>query len=325
MEIEKANGAYRACRIPGLVATPEGTLIACYECRKGDPSDWAEIDLKIIRSHDKGDSWETVALFCGNGETLNNPVLIAEGQKIHFLFCKNYKQVFYAVSKDDGKSFSEPVEIEPFENADFFYNVAALGPGHGIFYGGKLLIPVWFAYNRENPKAHHPSFVHTICSEDGGKTWFLGERIPDADLADPNESALAPTADGGVMISIRSESPARCRAIATSSNGIEGWSQPILCTNLRDPVCQGSMISYGDFLLHINCDSEAKRKNLTVKVLDRELGVLHALVVDAVGGYSDLAVIGDDLCVLYERGALHGMGDLCFERIPLHTVFENTN
>ena len=47
MLIEKANGkTYSQCRIPGIVITENGTLLAYYECRKSN-SDWAEIDIKI--------------------------------------------------------------------------------------------------------------------------------------------------------------------------------------------------------------------------------------------------------------------------------------
>jgi sialidase-1 len=323
MELEGINGEYRVCRIPGLIATSQKTLLACYECRRGDSSDWAEIDLKLLRSHDLGDTWETVAVMKGDGDTLNNPVMIAEENRIHFLFCKNYKQIFYAFSEDDGKSFSEPREIkDAFEGINFFFNAVAIGPGHGIKHGGRLLVPVWFAYNKEKPKAHHPSFVATLCSEDGGKHWFFGETLPTKGLIDPNESALAVDAKGRVVISIRSESPARCRALATSPGGVGQWSDPQLMHSLSDPVCQGSMISCGDLLLHCNCDSDSGRKNLTVKALDDDFQVRHRLLVDEVGGYSDIAVIDDELFVLYERGALHGNGGLHFWHFPLKNLFD---
>ena len=49
MLIEKINTEYREYRIPGLILTEKGTLIGYYECRDST-SDWARIDLKIIRS-----------------------------------------------------------------------------------------------------------------------------------------------------------------------------------------------------------------------------------------------------------------------------------
>ena len=94
MLLEKVNGeVYSQCRIPGIVITENGTLLAYYECRKSN-SDWAEIDIKIIRSSDEGDSWQTVNVLEGNGNTLNNPVMFVKGEELHFLFLKNYKELF---------------------------------------------------------------------------------------------------------------------------------------------------------------------------------------------------------------------------------------
>ena len=123
MLIEKVNGEiYSQGRIPGIVITEQGTLLAYYEGRK-EKSDWAEIDIKIIRSTDKGETWQTVSIIPGDGHTLNNPVLFVKGEEIHMLFLTNYKTLFHAVSTDDGLSFSVPQEKKI--QCDFFYNVIA--------------------------------------------------------------------------------------------------------------------------------------------------------------------------------------------------------
>ena len=324
MDFEPNNTSGCVCRIPGLIATSLNTLLSYYECRKGSASDWAEIDLVIKRSCNRGDSWETVGVISGEGETLNNPVMIAQGDKIHFLFCKQYKRVFHSVSCDDGRHFSKPIEISSaLENIGFFYNAVAIGPGHGMVFQNRLLIPIWFACNRERPKAHHPSVLHILYSDDGGESWCLGERIPCEGMVDPNESALtlSPTGDQ-VMISIRSESPERKRAIAFSPSGINRWSQPQFIQSLSDPVCQGSMITFGQRVFHINCDSDSKRENLTVKIISNGFARFQKLLVDEIGGYSDLAIVENDLCVLYERGSLGGNGRLCFQRFSLESLFD---
>ena len=97
MIIEKANTEYSTYRIPVLVMTAKGSLLACYECRK-DYSDWAEIDLKIIKSTDAGETWRTLQVIRGNGKTLNNPVFIVKDDTVHFLYCENYKRVLYCKS-----------------------------------------------------------------------------------------------------------------------------------------------------------------------------------------------------------------------------------
>lgn len=316
IQIEEIGSDYVAYRIPGLVLTNRNTLLACYECRRSSASDWAEIDLKVIRSRNGGASWETVLLLPSKGSTLNNPVLIADGERIHFLFCQNYQGLFHCVSLDDGKSFSSPVELRSaLTRADFFYNAVAIGPGHGILHKGRLIVPVWFACNKEKPKSHHPSIIGTLYSEDRGESWQLGELLPIGGLKDPNESAIAADSTGCVVLSIRSESPERMRALSFSPTGIGSWTEPCLRSTLRDPVCQGSLFSHGGFLYHVNCDSDTQRENLVLKISNDRFQSYRSVLIDGVGGYSDLAVGEHHIYVLYERGALNGMGGLFFQRL----------
>ena len=123
MLMEKTFGKdYHMCRIPGIVLTEKGTLLAYYECRRS-ASDWADIDLKIIRSTDKGDTWETALLIPSAGNTMNNPMIAVDGETIHFFYCEIYKRLFHRVSTDDGISFSAPVEITDV-------TLSSLGEGH---------------------------------------------------------------------------------------------------------------------------------------------------------------------------------------------------
>ena len=149
--IEKYGDESGIFRIPGMVRTKKGTLLAYYECRS-DYSDWAEIDIKIIRSIDDGKTWSTVKIIKGEGETLNNPVMIVNDEEIHFLYLQNYKRLFTLKSTDDGLSFSEMREITDAvsEKVDF-YNCIAVGPGHGIVHRGVMLIPMWICLTQLPP------------------------------------------------------------------------------------------------------------------------------------------------------------------------------
>ena len=121
MVIEKSNTEYYVCRIPGLVITEKKTLVAYYECRR-ELSDRSDIDLKIIRSEDEGKTWQTVTVIESCGNTLNNPVMFVKDGVLHFLYCKNYAGLYYCVSYDDGKTFSEPRDISCFlEDIGFEY------------------------------------------------------------------------------------------------------------------------------------------------------------------------------------------------------------
>ncbi len=299
MIIEQHAGQYFHCRIPGIISTEDGSLLAYYECRKSD-SDWAEIDIKIIRSDDKGEHWNTVKILSEENCTLNNPVMICNGKTLHFLCCKNYKEVFYCTSNDDGISWSEPVAItDTFNNIK--HTVLALGPGHGIVTkNGVMIIPVWYAYNAENKLAHHPSFIGTVYSKDCGKTWLTGELIKKDFLINPSECAMGFLNNGQVVMSIRNESTEHLRCFAKSKNGYSDWYDVNFDSRFSDPICQGSITNRKNTIYHINCDDKNERKNLTVKMSDDDLKNIKTIKIDNCGGYSDICIIENTAYVIYE-------------------------
>ena len=295
------------------MATERGTLLRYCECRRA-ASDWADIDIKIARSEDAGESWETVLLIKSGGNTLNNPVMFVNGDELVFLYCRNYKEVWKCVSTDDGKSFGDAERVDFESSVDFFYNVVAVGPGHGIVHNGRLIVPVWFAYNKEDEKKHHPSFIATFYSDDAGKTWRVGESIFKDELVNPSECALAITAQNEVLISIRHEGEIKKRGIAISADGISAWRELRFEENLSDPICMGSMTHREGRIYHSNCDSVSGRRNLTVKISDDLFNTCRSIYVSELGGYSDVALLGDKICVFYEK-VIEGRFVLSFEVI----------
>ena len=314
MLAEKAIADYTDFRIPGIVATESGTLVRYCECRRSE-SDWADIDIKLSRSEDGGMHWETVLLIESNGNTLNNPVMFVDGARLLLLYCKNYKEIWKRVSTDDGKSFDDAVRVHFEDSVDFFYNVVALGPGHGILHNGRLLIPAWFAFNKEKEKSHHPSFVTTFFSDDRGESWRLGEPIFRDRLYDGSECALAVTAEDELLISIRHMGNPRTRGLATSTDGISGWRELRFEENLPDPICMGSMTHRDGRIYHTNCDSTTERKNLTLKISDDGFRTCRSILISEKGGYSDLALLGDRICIFYEENDERGAFELHFKVI----------
>ena len=61
------EGGYKLYRIPGIVATPAGTVLAYCEARRGDSGDWGTIDVMLRRSTDGENNYRpgrlTVAKF----------------------------------------------------------------------------------------------------------------------------------------------------------------------------------------------------------------------------------------------------------------------
>lgn len=263
------KGGYKLYRIPGIVVTKSGTVLAYCEARKNDRGDWGAIDILLRRSADGGKTWDeprTVANVPGPKEknpvalaqklankddvTYNNPVMIPDRSgAVHLLFCLEYMRCFYARSDDYGKTWTTPAEItstafDPIKK-QYDWKVLATGPGHGIqLKSGRLLVPVWLSLGTGG-HAHRPSVVTTIYSDDAGKTWKPGEiAVPHTDeWLNPNESCVAELADGSVMLNARSESKPNRRLITTSPDGATKWSTPAFDDALTEPVCMGSLLA----------------------------------------------------------------------------------
>ncbi len=320
---------YRTCRIPGIVVTSKGTILAYCEARHGDGTDWSAIDDLLRRSTDGGKTWEPLVVLASHGKsTENNPVMIPDTATgaVHFLHCMDYARCFYSRSDDEGKTFSEAVEItETFEafRKDFPWKVLATGPGHGIqLKTGRLVVPVWLAADH----SHRPSVTASIYSDDHGKTWRAGDILPGHDtIKNMNETAAVELNDGRVMFNIRSESMKNLRVVAVSPDCATGWSMPTFDNDLYEPICFGSILGVHDaggfHVLFSNPDSRdhpakpgkmGPRRNLTIRLSDDAGKTWSAAkVLEAgVAGYSDLAAGPDGtIYCFYERGGVKDMFD----------------
>ncbi|MDF2648478.1 MAG: hypothetical protein K0Q73_4283 [Paenibacillus sp.] len=323
---------YEIFRIPGIVVTQDGTLIAYCEARK-TTSDWADIDILMVRSTDNGQTWSAPSKLVdgiSTQNTMNNPVMIAERDTntVHFLFSKEYAQTYHLKSTDGGLTWtnpldpgsSAPVEITgAFHESTYDWRVIAVGPGHGIqLDNGRLLASVWMANGgAANPTAHSPSVVSTIYSDDYGVSWHIGEIVAanSPELSNPNESALVQLADGSVMINMRNNDSGNRRAVSISPDGISNWSTPVFDDELVDPLCFGSIVRYskageageaGDKnrILFVNDNSETAREHLTLRMSEDEGQTWKYSRLLQLGGaaYSDIAVGPDkSIYVFYER------------------------
>lgn len=259
---EAGEGGHHIYRIPGIVVTHRGTILAYAEGRRSSSSDWGTIDIMLRRSTDGGATFSPalvvahvageiqrspVAIERKQGKptdvTYNNPVAISDRNgMVHFLFCVEYMRVFYMRSVDDGQTFSAPVEItsslDSFRPA-YPWRAVATGPGHGIqLKNGRLLVPIWIALGTQG-NGHGPASDATLYSDDHGKTWHHGEiAIPDSpEFPSTNETAAVQLADGRVMLNARLASPRNRRVVVTSKDGASHWSAPSYQEDLPDPIC----------------------------------------------------------------------------------------
>ena len=300
------SGNYERAGIPGIVTLSSGTIVSYCELRQSS-DDWAVIDIGMRKSTDGGETFSGLRiLVSGNGrDTVNNPLMIAQGNTLHFLYCINYRRVFYMKSTDEGDSWSLPEELTDCIKAqtkDFFWSCIATGPCHGISLSdGALLVPVWLSFNKEDEKSHHPSVIALLYSRNNGKSWNMGEIS--GILSDPSEFSAAELPDGRIFANIRHEGDKMCRAIAEINEDFS-LCNIRLCESLPDPVCCAGFISYGDGFLFTNCNSVNERKNLTLKVLTPDFSVTRELLLSEDGGYSDISLSPDKkrAFVLFEKG-----------------------
>ncbi len=258
---------YTLYRIPGIVVTKRGTVLAYCEARKSDRGDWGTIDILLRRSTNNGASWQprvkiadvpgpkaknpvalAQKLATTDEVTYNNPVAIADANgAVHFLFCLEYARCFYLRTDDDGLTFSKPVEITAsFDKfrPEYDWKVLATGPGHGIqLKTGRLVVPVWISTGTGG-HAHRPSVTSVIYSDDLGRTWKRGEIAGpnEGEWNIPNETCAAQLADGRVLLNMRTESKANRRLLTTSRDGATGWSRPQFHEQLLEPICMATMV-----------------------------------------------------------------------------------
>jgi len=103
---------YAVFRIPGIVVTTKGTVLAYCVGRKS-PGDWADIDIFLRRSTDGGKTWEPRKKLGDVGaSTVDNPTAIVDRKTgaVHMLYQVNYARCYYMRSDDDGNLESTRTE-----------------------------------------------------------------------------------------------------------------------------------------------------------------------------------------------------------------------
>lgn len=297
---------YNAYRIPALVVTTKGTLLAFCEGRKDSIRDHGDIDLMLRRSADGGKTWSEQVIVHEEGGTakitIGNPCPIVDQSTgtVWLAFCRDNRDVFMTHSDDDGISWVEPIEITAsVKKKDWGWY--ATGPGHGIQltrgkYKGRLVFPCDHGDAEEGRS-------HVFFSDDHGKTFVLGQ----ATGGNMNECEVVELADGRLLLSMRNGLRKGLRAFSFSEDGGATWSEPGLNENIYCAVCQSSIHRYSwepNILLYSGPGGPG-RTNLTVRAsYDEGKTWPAAKVVDFQGsGYSDLATLPDgSACCLLESG-----------------------
>ncbi len=302
-------------RIPSLITTQQGTLLAFCEARQG--GDKSPTDLVLKRSFDHGKTWQSMTVVQeGHGGAIMNPTPVVDRKDgTIVLACnlihraKNLDRIWILTSADDGVTWSEPLDITE--------RVGAVhpGPGRGIqLRNGRLLIP-----GRSTDDDGQSLVVY---SDDHGRSWTAGAGV----APKTNESQAVELVDGRVMINMRSTRGMGCRAVAISGDGGETWTDFHDDPGLVEPVCQGTILrctlaeAGGRNRILFANPASGSRTNMTVK-LSYDEGATWPVAKAIHAGpsaYSCLTVLADGtIGLLYEGGVKGRYESIIFARFNL--------
>lgn len=323
------RGGYYAYRIPSVVTTAKGTVVAMFEGRKNDINDSGDIDTLVMRSFDNGKNWTKFQVIADHGaETIGNPDMLIDrkmGTIWAFLSAhlarfpqkliiagQDSIHIFATKSVDDGAHWSEPSDITgKIKGKDERQTFFTCGPGTGIqLRSGRLAVPVYYRW-----KGNDTSYATAMYSDDHGGHWTLGK--PAGEFT--NEGQLVELADGSLLYNMRSYAGKNRRAISRSRDGGETWTPAALDQNLIEPGCQGSSIHYKKKLLFSN-PADTKRDNLSVRLSDDEGGTWPVIrsLYSGPAAYSSLTVLHNGMIgCFFERGDKGPYEKLTFARFNL--------
>lgn len=327
----RGSGDYPTYRIPALVVTAAGTVLAFCEGRRTHGHDDDEIDILLRRSHDGGRTWDRPRVVVADGDrTCGNPCPLVDTASGTVLlpFCKDNQQVFVTESVDDGQTWTSPREITDSAKApDWSY--LGTGPGHGIqLRDRRLLVPCWADESPgpvtwREPAANWGAVQssYAIFSDDGGATWCRGGKMTH-DASDECEAVEA--GDGTLYMTLRSRQERLCRGFAFSDDGGNSWTPVDYEPALPEPSCQGSIVRYDENRVLMAHPSHIRaRALLTVRLSDDGCRTWPRarVLYESASAYSDLAVTtGGEVLCLFEAD---DYTRLALARFPIAWVAES--
>ncbi|MDD3788302.1 MAG: exo-alpha-sialidase [Petrimonas sp.] len=346
-----------AYRIPGLVTTKKGTVLGVYDIRYNNSVDLQEhIDIGISRSTDKGQTWEPMRVAMSFGEYgglpkaqngVGDPSILVDKKTgaiwIAALWTHGMGngrawfnsqqgmdidhtgQLMLAKSTDDGKTWSEPINITP-QVKDPSWFLLLQGPGMGItMQNGTLVFPIQFIDSTRIPNAG------IMYSKDRGKTWH----IHNAARSNTTEAQVAEVTPGVLMLNMR-DNRGGSRAVSITTDLGKTWTEhPSSRSVLQEPVCMASLIKVEakdnilgkDILLFSNPNTTKGRNHITIKAsLDGGLSFPeeYQVMLDEEDGwgYSCLTMIDKETVgILYESSVAH----MTFQKIKLRDIIPFQN
>ncbi|GAA3523792.1 exo-alpha-sialidase [Amycolatopsis ultiminotia] len=288
---------YACFRIPAIVHSASGTLLAFAEGRRDNCGDTGDIDLVLKRSTDGGSTWSPLQVVNrGGGDTHGNPVPIVDTATGRIVLITTYNKgrdddqacdvpcpraPHSQYSDDDGRTWSGPVDISAQAKLPEWDSWYASGPVHGIrlAYGrhaGRLV----FGVNAERSDGTDSvqNYAALVYSDDHGRSWHVGavDSYPHpagrSYAQKPSEVSVAELPDGTIYAGGREQDGTDVgnRDYALSRDGGETFSGPFTAIpDLVTPMVQGSLLRLerpgGERLLFASPADTDHRRWMTIR------------------------------------------------------------
>lgn len=273
-------------RIPALVTTNSGALIAAYDVRYKSSADLqGDIDVGMKRSTDGGKTWSELQLIMDMGQYdglseeqngIGDPCLLVD-ENTGRIFCfavwahghprSDYgtalawagtgfsyldtPQFMMVYSDDDGLTWSAPINItEQIKLPD--WKMTFQGPGRGItMKDGTLVVPIQHQEGTATRHGYTALYAGIMYSTDHGYTWHTHN------YAYPvtSESAVAEIEPGMLLLTMRDEMDTRVRRNYVTSDLGRTWQKHVSDGQLIEPTCEAS-------LLHVDAADNVLGKDL---------------------------------------------------------------
>lgn len=307
------SGVYHSYRIPSIIRTKKGTLIAFCEGRVNNNRDYGNINLICRRSATDGTGWGPEILVKSSDGTWGNPTAVVNQSDGKIWLFMSYNDaglsqtgengttkitqpgqrktfVCYSTFDQDGTAWSNPVNVTgDVKPANMVWD--AVGPGIGIqkrfgSTSGRLIIP---AINRN------------IYSDDNGSTWQYSS-IPGG----TSEGTIVERLSGVLMRNDRGVGSTELYRYKSVGGIGSGWDNFEKVTALPDPHCEGSILRYTDSpsrIIFMNSASQTTRTAMRIRVSNDEgitWPISKAIPQNGtgnakLGGYSSLVKTADNL------------------------------
>lgn len=340
---ESGDGTYY--RLPSILVTQRGTVLAACQKRKGNRGDWAESALVLKRSTDGGQTWgpeqtlrkrQGYSVFNGNlvedrktGEVLATYITFPTKSGPSW-FSKTWIPAGGGFdllrSADDGQIWSPPEHHIPSPNADGWHGGAAYNNNHGVQltrgpHAGRLVLG---ARVFKDGAYEDRAKGGVVLSDDHGKTWRVGGTGFAGQGPINGEVALCETTSGEVYVNYRnrdSRAGPRCRLYSRSRDGgasfyEEGAEEDLPAHGCNAGLAKMAVAGAENPLLLFTYPVEPNRHKLTCYFSsDDGRSWSGTRVISDNGGYSDVTVLPNGaILVLYEKLRAKG---LCLARFSL--------